>query len=146
MFKKFEKAIALVNNVIDINSKVVAEVDKEARQKLQKNLNVAMNKLFSHLNNKFAAPDSNDDITVSDKELDEISKCFDINGKDFVKKLYDIPPSISESVYPVAVARLLLTDHHIAVRLNVPYIVNGKETFPWVEFAKRYGQLIWKAR
>lgn len=145
MFEKYEKAFALVNNVIDINSKVVAEVDENVLQELQKNLNIAINELFSYFNNEFTAPDSKEDNTVFDKELEEISKCFDINVKDIVTKIYDLPPTIPEFVYPVAVARYLLTARQVRFIASKPYIVDGKETFPWKEFADRYAQLIWKA-
>lgn len=166
MYEKYEKAIKIVDNILEIHDKVRDTIDEVERQQLMKNNSVLFGKLINHFNKTFAAPissstpatiqnvmrhrDTQDEIDVFNREINEIQQCWNGNSEktadEYVRQFREIPPIIVEYVFPVAVVRLLLSGYHLKIDAKQPYIINGNETIPWIDFCVRYGELIFSIR
>ena len=119
-------------------------------------------KLINHLNKTFPAPvsinamvsDNNPSIRVrfDDIELkifeNEISALKNLFEHDITLELLEKQATdeknIPEYLFPIAVTRYLFQNQRVVFDTRIPFIVNGKETFPWRAFSERYVELMIK--
>lgn len=146
-YSHIERAIELHDEVLHsiqaYQAKYPDSIDRVTERKHDvKAMSLTLLKLIQHINAKFPKPNYSDD------EREQVKFMFSGNGvlnaKDFVEKFKDIPPTILESVIPVAIARDLFFNYKISsyVDLYTPFIVKGEDTTPFTIFAATYCELL----
>lgn len=162
MHEKYEKAINLIKNIIEINKEYhnAQENGSSDVDQIHKNSNIMFLKLINHLNKTFQIPvsinamvsDNNPSIRV---RFDDIELKIFENERDELKKLFETDitlelleqhvtgeKTIPEYLFPVVVVRYIFQNKLVQFDPRIPFIVNGKETFPWKAFSERYVELI----
>jgi hypothetical protein len=108
-----------------------------------------LNKNFNHVD-AFHGSDGqhivNDDPQKYEETLKACKELFSGNGTltgfEIVQKLWDIPPTLLETIIPIAIARDFLSCRKLRFFPASTIVVHGKTTKPWNDFVLRYSVII----
>lgn len=162
MHEKYEKVIDLINNITEIHNDYnnAQENGSSDVDQIHKNSNIMFLKLINHLNKTFPAPISTNAVLIEDKPTRRVrssdieSKIFE-NERTELKNFYEIDvtfemleqhvtgeKTIPEYLFPIMVIRYVFKNELVKFDPRIPFIENGKETYPFREFSIRFAELI----
>lgn len=64
------------------------------------------------------------------------------SSTEVTQQLWDLPPTLLETVIPVAIMRDFLKERQLRLLRNTTIVVHGKTIKPWRDFASRYAVIV----
>jgi len=151
-----ESALKQYQNIIEMHAVTFAlpqtpDYTRDVLPKNREKMNFLIDKLIQHMNDTFAPP--TEGAKVDEVELAECSKLWNVNPSmpyaearaathAHIQKLWDIPPTMLETIIPIAILRDMLALRRLPYNPSTGIMIKGRRVKPFDLFASRYCHLV----